>query len=168
MASDDNGSERGTGQELHDTTGADVPQGEGLPPAIAQHLPEKYQGQAQSLSLADDYMDATVQNASTETVTLVDEQEGSVYVVELKDISWNQVNSALTDALIPSASGDGKLDFGAYYRSVAESKIVEVQPEVPEEQIATWLTGLNERLGKQLQQHLPDPVDDISEQEVKN
>jgi hypothetical protein len=78
------------------------------------------------------------------------------------------VNQALTEALVPSASGEGKLDFGAYYREVARSKIVETEPEVPEEQLATWLTGVKEGIGKQLQQHLPDPVDNISEQEAKN
>lgn len=159
MANDNDASDASTGQ-LHDTT-----QG-GLPDAIAQHLPEKYQDQ--DLRLAEDHMNATVQNAHTETVTLVDEVEGEVYVLELKDISWNQVNGALTEALIPSASGDGKLDFGAYYREVAKAKIESVQPEVPSGQLTTWLTGLNERLGKQLQQHLPDPVDTIEEQEAKN
>lgn len=163
MASDNDGQARGTGDELHDTT-----QG-GLPPAVQQHLPEKYQDQADDLALADNWMDGTVENSSgTETVTLVDEKEGRVFVVELADITWHQVNGALTEALIPSASGDGKLDFGAYYREVAAAKIESVQPEVPEEQVTTWLTGLNERLGKQLQQHLPDPVDNIEEQTEKN
>ncbi len=118
--------------------------------------------------MAEDWMDATVQNSSTEQVTLVDEREGDVYVLEMQDITWQQVNQALTDALVPSTSGEGKLDFGAFYRSVAENKIESVQPEVPEEQMATWLTGLNERLGKQLQQHLPDPVDNIDEQREGN
>mgnify|MGYP006274690037 CR=1 FL=1 len=169
MASDNEG-DGGTGQGLHDTTQANVPDpdgGSGLPPAIANHLPEKYQDR-DDLNLAEDWMDATVQGNDTETVTLVDEKEGDVFVVELADITWQQVNSALTDALVPSASGEGKLDFGAYYREVAEAKIESVQPEVPEEQMTTWLTGLNERLGKQLQQHLPDPVDDIEEQTEKN
>lgn len=141
----------------------------GLPPAVRDALPERYQDRADDFSLAEDHMDATVQNASTETVTLVDEKEGEVYVLEMTDITWQQVNSALTDALVPEAGGQGgKLDFGAYYRQVAEAKIESVQPEVPGEQLATWLTGLNERLGSQLQQHLPDPVDDIQEQEAKN
>lgn len=149
---------------MHDTVGA------GLPGDVAQHLPDRFQEQAEAgeLSLAEDWMDATVQNSSTETVTLVDEQEGDVYVLELKDITWQRVNQALTDALVPSASGEGKLDFGAFYRSVAEAKIESVQPEVPEEQMATWLTGLNERLGSKLQQHLPDPVDNIDEQREGN
>lgn len=168
MASDNERGEQGTGQELHDTTQASVPEGDGgLPPAIAQHLPEKYQ-QRDDLALAEDFMDGTVQGNSTETVTLVDEKEGQVFVVELADITWQQVNSALTDALVPSTSGDGKLDFAAYYRDVATSKIESVQPEVPEDQMQTWLAGLNERLGKQLQQHLPDPVDDIEDAEEKN
>jgi len=141
----------------------------GLPPAVRDALPERYQDQADDFSVASDHMDATVQNSSTETVTLVDDREGEVYVLEMADITWQQVNSALTEALVPEAGGQGgKLDFGAYYRDVAEAKIESVQPEVPEEQMATWLTGLNERLGSQLQQHLPDPVDDIQEQEAKN
>jgi len=147
---------------MHDTVG------ENLPPAVRENLPERYEGE--DLSLADDAMSATVQyqDGQTEQVTLVDEKQGDVYLLTLRDITWHQVNQALTDALVPSTSGDGKLDFGAYYRSVAESKIAEVDPEVPEEQLTTWLTGLNERLGKQLQQHLPDPIDDIEEQEAKN
>ena len=163
----DQASDGGTGQQMHDTVGAGVP---GLPDDVADKLPERFQEQAEQgdLSLAEDWMDATVQNSSTETVTLVDEQEGDVYVLEMKDITWQRVNQALTDALVPSASGEGKLDFGAFYRSVAEAKIESVQPEVPEEQMATWLTGLNERLGKQLQQHLPDPVDNIDEQREGN
>ncbi len=149
---------------MHDTVGAD------LPDSVLENLPERFQEQAEQgeLGMAEDWMDATVQNSSTETVTLVDEQAGDVYVLEMQDITWQQVNQALTDALVPSASGEGKLDFGAFYRSVAEDKIVSVQPEVPEEQMATWLTGLNERLGKQLQQHLPDPVDNIDEQREGN
>lgn len=178
MADGDQNTDGGTGQELHDTTGAGVPEGgppqqaqggggSGLPPAIANHLPEKYQ-QRDDLQMAEDWMDATVQGSDTETVTLVDEKEGDVFVLELADITWKQVNDALTDALVPSATGEGKLDFAAYYREVAEAKIESVQPQVPEEQMATWLTGLNERLGKQLQQHLPDPVDEIEEQHEKN
>lgn len=147
---------------MHDTVGGD------LPPAVRENLPERYEGE--DLSLAEDAMSATVQDQGgrTEQVTLVDEKQGDVYLLTLRDITWHQVNQALTDALVPSTSGDGKLDFGAYYRSVAESKIVSVEPEVPEERLTTWLTGLNERLGKQLQQHLPDPVDNIEEQEAKN
>lgn len=156
------------GQELHDTVGAAPPDEDGLPPEVAEQVPEHIREEMEGLTLADDWMDATVQNSSTETVTLVDRQEGEVYVLELADITWSRVNQALTDALVPSASGDGKLDFGAYYRSVAEAKIQSVQPEVPEEQMATWLTGLNERLGKQLEQHLPDPVDEMSEDREKN
>ncbi|AGM11811.1 tail assembly chaperone [Haloarcula californiae tailed virus 2] len=153
--------ERHGGETGHSNTG--------LPPAVRDALPERYQDQADDFSVASDHMDATVQNSSTETVTLVDDREGEVYVLEMADITWQQVNSALTDALVPEAGGQGgKLDFGAYYRQVAEAKIQSVQPEVPEEQMATWLTGLNERLGSQLQQHLPDPVDDIQEQEAKN
>lgn len=162
MAGENDGSERDTGQQMHDTVGGD------LPPAVRENLPERYAGE--DLSLADDAMSATVQDhgGRTEQVTLVDEKQGDVYLLTLRDITWHQVNQALTDALVPSTSGDGKLDFGAYYRSVAESKITAVEPEVPEEQLTTWLTGLNERLGKQLQQHLPDPVDNIEEQEAKN
>lgn len=168
MADQNERSDGGTGRELHDTTGASPPESSGLPPAIRNHLPEKYQEQADEFSVAEDAMDATVQDAATETVTLVDEREGDVYVLELKDITWQEVNSALTDALVPSPSGEGKLDFAAYYREVAAAKIESVQPEVPDEQLTTWLTGLNEHLGSQLQQHLPDPVDNIQEQEVKN
>lgn len=160
-------SDKDAGQELHDTTGADPASGGGLPPAVRNNLPERFQ-ERDDLEMAEDWMDATVQNSSTEQVTLVDEREGDVYVLEMQDITWQQVNQALTDALVPSTSGEGKLDFGAFYRSVAENKIVSVQPEVPEEQMATWLTGLNERLGKQLQQHLPDPVDNIDEQREGN
>lgn len=164
-------SENEPGQELHDTTGAAAPSEDTLPPAILNNLPERFQEQAQQgeLEMAEDWMQGTVQNSDTEQVTLVDEQDGSVYVLEMQDITWQQTNQALTDALVPDASGQGgKLDFGAFYRSVAEDKIVGVQPEVPEEQMATWLTGLNERLGKQLQQHLPDPVDNIDEQREGN
>lgn len=152
--------------ELHQTTGGAV--ANDLPDIVADELPEKYQSE-DGLEMADDWMDATVKGSDdTQTVPLVDEQTGRVFVVELTDITWHQVNRALTDALVTSGSGGGKLDFGAYYRAVAEAKIESVEPEVPEEQLTQWLTGLNERLGKQLQNHLPDPIDDIEEDEAKN
>lgn len=160
-------SENDAGQELHDTTGAAPADSSGLPPAVANNLPERFQDA--DLEMAEDWMDGTVQNSDTETVTLVDDRAGHVFVVEMQDITWQQINQALTQALVPGEGGSGgTLDFGAFYRSVAEDKIVDVQPEVPEEQMATWLTGLNERLGKQLEQHLPDPVDDIDEEREGN
>jgi len=160
MAGDDSHVGDGTGQKTYDTVGADLPEG------VQAEIPERFQ--EQNLVMAEDPMDATVQNTSQEQVPLVDEAEGEVYVVTLEEISWNQVNQALSDALVPSTSGEGKLDFGAYYRQVAKAKIVATEPEVPEEQLATWLTGVKEGIGKQLQQHLPDPVDDIEEQDAKN
>lgn len=157
------------GNELHDTVQTEPPEPDEpeLPPEALEALPDRYDGQ--DLSLADNHMDATVQSTSTETVTLVDEREGDVYVVELQDIAWPKVNSALSDALKPEpGGGGGTLDFGQYYRDVAAQKIVSVQPEVPEDQLTQWLTGLNERLGKQLQNHLPDPIEDIDDEEAKN
>lgn len=160
MGSDDPRVGGGTGQKTYDTVSPDLPDG------VQEEIPERFR--EQNLVMAEDPMDATVKNSSEKQVPLVDEAEGEVYVVTLEDITWNQVNQALSDALVPSTSGDGKLDFGAYYRQVAKAKIVATEPEVPEEQLATWLTGVKEGIGKQLQQHLPDPVDDIEEQDAKN
>jgi hypothetical protein len=154
MATDDEA------RQIHSTVGAD------LPDDVRGELPERFKDA--ELVMAEDPMNATVENANQKEVPLVDEAEGEVYVVTLQEITWNQVNQALTDALVPSTSGDGKLDFGTYYRQVAKAKIVDTEPGVPEEQLAQWLTGVKEGLGKQLQQHLPDPVDDIEEQEAKN
>lgn len=150
--------------ELHDTTQADPTGGDsGLPPAVANGLPDEYQ----DYSLADDASNATVSSSDTYQETLVDERAEEIYVLEMCDITWQQTNQALSNNL-KQEGNTGKLDFGGYYRDVAAKKIVSVQPEVPEESLVQWLTGLNERLGKQLEQHLPDPVADIEDDTEKN
>lgn len=160
------GNQREGEQGLHDTVGASPDGGStdsGLPPAVQEQLPEQYQG----YELADDANSATVNTSETYYETLVDERTEQLYVLEMRDITWQQTNQALSDNL-KKEGNQGKLDFGGYYRDIAAQKIVSVQPEVPEENLVQWLTGLNERLGKQLEQHLPDPVADIEEDEEKN
>lgn len=152
-----------TGDELHETVQAE-PTDEGIPPAVLAGLPEKYR----SFSLASDSRGALVDGSNTYTVTLVDEQAEELYLVEMRDITWHQVNQALSQNLRADASGEGTLDFGGYYRDVAQAKIVSVTPPVEDGQLVQWLTGLNERMGKQLENHLPDPVDELSEAEEKN
>lgn len=150
--------------EIHDTVQATADaDGSGLPPAVAASIPDKYQG----YDLASDANNATVDQSDTYTEVLADDRTEELFVLEMCDLTWTETNQALSDNLVKDGQ-QGKLDFAGYYRQVAEQKIESVEPEVPEESLTVWLTGLNERLGKQLQQLLPDPVADIEEAEEKN
>jgi hypothetical protein len=49
---------------------------------------------------------------------------------------------------------------------MAMAKIVEVEPEP--ENLRVWLQGLNAEMGSQLEQYLPEPVDDLEDNREEN
>jgi len=148
-----------TSGELHDTTGADLPEG------VLEDLPEHLKGR-DDLRMADDAMGATVNPEETWTKPLVDEETGEVYVVTLTDISWPKKNDVFTNSLKRTGPNDGKLDFAHYYREVAKEMIVEVDPQP--ENMTVWLQGLKSNFGSQLEDELPAPVSDLEDTTEEN
>jgi hypothetical protein len=150
--------------DLHDTTNPNSGAEQSLPEAVRDKLPSHLRDA--DLQMADDAMSATVQDSDTETVPLVDEGEGEVYLVTLKDVAWAKKNDLFSDSLKQTVDGQGKLDFAQYYREVAQAKIVEVEPEP--ENLRLWLQGLSAEMGSQLERHLPEPVDDLEDTREEN
>jgi len=100
--------------------------------------------------------EATV-NDGTERVVVVDEDEKKAWWFDLTDISWFRANQIFSDNVEQDPNtGEGKLKAHSYYRDVAEAKTTDWSNS-DEMGLRQFLTGLDEELGKQLEQHLPDP-----------
>ena len=145
--------------DLHDTTGADLPEG------VLESLPDHLQDR-DDLHMADDPMSATVNGAETWEKALVDKETGEVYVVTLSDISWPAKNDVFTNSLKRTGPNDGKLDFAHYYREVAKEMIESVEPQP--DNMTVWLQGLKSSFGTQLEEELPAPVSDLEETQEEN
>lgn len=126
-------------------------------------LPEEY----------EDYEVGSVAEATvsdeTERVVITDDEEKKAWWFDLKDISWFRANQIFSDNVEQDPNtGQGRLKAHAYYRDVAEAKTVNWSNS-DEMGLRQFLTGLDEHLGKQLEQHLPDPGDvQLEEGEEEN
>lgn len=150
--------------ELHDTTNPNAGAESDLPESVRDKLPAHLRDE--DLEMADDAMGATVQGSDEHTEPLVDEQAGEVYLVTFQDVAWAKKNDLFSDSLTQTPDGQGKLDFAQYYREMAMAKITEVEPEP--DNLRVWLQGLSASMGSQLEQYLPEPVDDLEDTREEN
>ena len=156
----------GNSNELHDTTGAQVDENEsGLPPAIANRLPDKYKDGSHRLGTA---RESVVNEDETELVTIEAEEDGEevLYWFEVREIPWQEKNRIFKDN-VTQVGGSGQLQIDTYYREVAEAKIESWFGE-EEMSLTTWLTGVRAEIGEKLEPHLPDPVGQLEEEEEGN
>jgi hypothetical protein len=153
--------------ELHDTTGAQVTEDNesGLPPAIANRLPEKYQTGEHRVGTA---RESVVNEEDTEVVTVAATEDGEdvLYWFEMREIPWQEKNRIFKDN-VNQVAGSGQLQIDTYYREVAEAKIEGWFGE-DDMSLTTWLTGVRAEIGEKLEPHLPDPVGQLEEAEEGN
>ena len=99
--------------------------------------------------------DALISN-ETERIYLVDEENQRYWWFDIAEISWYKKNSIFAECIEQTGAGEGRMDAAKYYREVAKEMIQEWSGS-DEMDIDTFLVGLSDDLGSQLEQKLPDP-----------
>ena len=153
---------------LTDTTQApDLTDESGLPPAVANRLPEKYKSGDANVRLGT-ARESVVDENETELVTIeaVEDGEDVLYWFEMREIPWQEKNRIFKDN-IKQVGGSGQLEIDTYYREVAEAKITSWFGE-EDMGLTTWLAGVRAEIGEKLEPHLPDPVGQLDEVEEGN
>lgn len=157
--------------ELHDTTGAPEFDESGLPPAVANRLPDKFKSGEYRMGTA---RGSVVDKERTELVTIegteenpeTGEEEPVLYWFEMREITWQKKNRIFKDN-VEQVGGQGQLQIDTYYREVAEAMITSWFGE-DDMSLTQWLTGVGADVGEKLEPHLPDPVNQLEEAEEGN
>jgi len=113
------------------------------------------------------FQDAQVPD-DTERKYLVDEPHERYWWFDMKPVTWMKKNQILSDCIRMDETGEGTLDVAEYYRQTALAMTVEWSGG--DDPLGTFITGLREELGAQVEEWLPDPgaVETGSEAEEGN
>lgn len=92
-------------------------------------------------------------SAKEYTIRVDPDNESLVMKVQVRELSFFDMQSAIKSFVSITASGEVEIDLAGYWRYMYEKCIVSTTPSLS----LTQLTGLNSYVGSQLTQILPQP-----------
>ena len=92
------------------------------------------------------------------SVSIDPDDPNQVMMVETRDLSFLDMQSAIKSFIHISGSGEVEIDLAGYWKYMYDKCIVSTQPQLSKAQ----LLGLNSYVGSQLSAVLPQPTDLLS------
>lgn len=117
------------------------------------------------------YSEGTIEDGTRREVErkwLVDEENETYWWFDIRPVTWAKKNQILTDNVRADDGSEPKLRMEGYYRDVFMAMVQDWSGD--DGLLGTFLTGLRDDLGEQVEEWCPDPgpVEAGSEEEEGN